>query len=423
MLAASPRIGTVMEPPMKTAAASRLSIIAFICIAWSAFAHADTADMLKAKVDAVIEQSIASGRLAGAVVLIAQDGKVVYQRAAGLADKESNRPMQIDTLFRLSSVSKPIVTAAALVLVDQKKLSLDDPVTKWLPTFQPKLADGTAPVITVRQLLTHTAGLGYKFSEKAGGPYHAANVSDGFDELRIDLAENVRRIGSAPLLNKPGEMWRYSLAIDALGAVVEKAAGQPLDAAVARLVTGPLSMTNTSFWLASSSAERLATPYFNTQSGPARMSDPQELPLGQGMLVYSPSRAFDKKAYPSGGAGMIGNAPDMLRLLEAVRTGGAPILSAATASAMMSNQVGAVAGLQPGVRFGFGGALVVDPAAARSPQSPGTWYWSGVYGHTWFVDPVKKLTVIAMTNTALEGMSGAFPRAVRDAVYQSIAPN
>jgi CubicO group peptidase (beta-lactamase class C family) len=119
---------------------------------------------------------------------------------------------------------------------------------------------------------------------------------------------------------------------------------------------------------------------------------------------------------------MIGNAPDMLRLLEAMRQGGAPILNADTASAMLSNQVGAVAGLQPGVRFGFGGALVVDPAAARSPQSPGTWYWSGVYGHTWFVDPVKKLTVVAMTNTALEGMSGAFPRAVRDAVYASIAP-
>lgn len=401
---------------------SRLSIAAILCIAWSANVCADASDTLKTKVDAVIDQSIASGRLVGAVVLVSRDGKIVYQHAAGLADKEANRPMQVDTLFRLSSVSKPIVTAAALALVDQRKLSLDDPVTKWLPSFKPKSADGTSPAITVRQLLTHTAGLGYKFSEKADGAYHAAGVSDGFDDVRIDLAENVRRIGSAPLLNKPGDQWRYSLAIDVLGAVVEKAAGQPLDVAVARLVTEPLSMADTSFWAATSAADRLATAYFNAPSGAARMSDPQQVPLGAGMLVYSPSRAFDRKAYPSGGAGMIGSAPDMLRLLESVRTGGAPILSAATAASMMSNQVGAISGLPPGTRFGFGGALVVDPAAARSPQSPGTWYWSGVYGHTWFVDPVQRITVIAMTNTALEGMSGAFPRAVRGAVYESIAP-
>jgi CubicO group peptidase (beta-lactamase class C family) len=118
---------------------------------------------------------------------------------------------------------------------------------------------------------------------------------------------------------------------------------------------------------------------------------------------------------------MIGTAPDLLRLLEAIRKGGAPILTSTTASAMMSNQVGAVAGLQPGVRFGFGGAVIVDPAAARSPQSAGTWYWSGVYGLTWFVDPVRKMTVIAFTNTALEGMSGKFPGELRTAVYESLA--
>jgi CubicO group peptidase (beta-lactamase class C family) len=240
--------------------------------------------------------------------------------------------------------------------------------------------------------------------------------------LRIDLAENVRRIGSAPLLNKPGEMWRYSLSIDVLGAVIEKAAGQSLDAALARLVTEPLAMTNTSFSVPSSAADRLATAYFNAPTGPARMSDPQQMPLGAGTLVYSPSRAFDKSAYPSGGAGMIGSGPDVLRLLEAIRKGGAPIVSATTAASMLSNQVSAIAGLPPGIRFGFGGAIVTDPAAARSPQSPGTWYWSGVYGHTWFVDPVRKLTVVAMTNTALEGMSGKFPRAVRDAVYEAIPP-
>jgi CubicO group peptidase (beta-lactamase class C family) len=385
-------------------------------------ALADPSPALQKKIDAVIDQSIAQDRLVGAVVLVAQDGELIYQRAVGFADKESQRPMQLDTLFRLSSVSKPIVTTAAMVLIEQKKLSLDDAVTRWLPTFKPKLADGTTPVITVRQLLTHTAGLAYGFSEKADGPYHAAKVSDGFDDLRMDLTENVRRIGSQPLLNKPGEMWRYSLSIDVLGAVIEKAAGESLDAAVARLVTKPLSMSNTSFWAATADAERLATAYFNTPTGTARMADPQRVPFGAGSLIYSPSRAFDKTAYPSGGAGMIGSAPDLLRLLETIRKGGAPILTPATAASMLSNQVGAVAGLQPGVRFGFGGALVIDPKAARTPQSSGTWNWGGVYGHSWFVDPVRKVTVILLTNTALEGMSGKLPGALRDAVYESIAP-
>lgn len=407
---------------MQITASSRLFVAALVCVSWCALARADGPETLEAKVDAVVDRAIANGRITGAVVLVSQDGKLVYQRAAGSADKESSKPMTVDALFRLSSVSKPIVSAAALVLVDQRKLSLEDPVTKWLPDFQPKLADGTAPTITVRHLLTHTAGLGYRFSEKAGGRYHAANVSDGFDDLRIDLAENVRRIGSAPLYNKPGEAWRYSLSIDVLGAVIEKAAGQPLDVAVARLVTEPLSMRNTSFWIETSASDRLATAYFNTQSGPARMSDPQQVPFGPGTLVYSPSRAFDKKAYPSGGAGMIGSAPDVLRLLEAIRTGGAPILSATTAASMLKNQAGTIPGFQPGIGFGFGGAVVVDPAAARTPQSAGTLHWGGVYGHTWFVDPVRKLTVVAMTNTAPEGLTGAFPGAVRQAVYEALAP-
>jgi CubicO group peptidase (beta-lactamase class C family) len=293
-------------------------------------------------------------------------------------------------------------------------------VTKWLPTFQPKMADGTTPTITVRQLLTHTAGIGYKFSEKLDGPYHAAKISDGFDDLKIDLAEELRRIASVPLLNAPGAQWRYSLSIDVLGAVVEKAAGQPLQAAVAKLVTDPLAMKNTSFSVDASKAEQVATAYFNSPQGASRMADPQQVRFGAGELVYSPSRAFDSKVFPSSGAGMIGTAPDILRLLEAIRTGGGPILKPATAASMMQNQVGATPGQQPGVKFGFGGALIVDSAAARTPQSVGTLYWGGVYGHSWFIDPVRKVTVVALTNTALEGMSGKFPSAVRDAVCDTI---
>jgi len=396
-----------------------ISSIGLACLLCSLDAKAD-AGALKQKIDAVIDQAIAEDRVVGAVVLVAQDGKLVYERAAGFADKESRKPMQRGSLFRLSSVSKPIVTVAALALVDRKKLSLDDPVTKWLPDFKPKLADGTTPTITVRQLLTHTAGLDYKFEEKVDGPYYKAQISDGFDDVKIGLAEEMRRLASVPLLNAPGSQWRYSLSIDVLGAVIERAAGQPLGTAVANLVTKPLGMTGTSFWIDRAQADRLATPYVNAQSGTARMADPQKIPIGLGVLVYSPSRAFDSKAHASGGAGMIASAPDVLRLLEAMRKGGAPVLEKSTADAMFRNQIGGIPGQDPGAGFGFGGALVVDPAAAKTPQSAGTLYWGGVYGHSWFVDPARKITVVALTNTALEGMSGKFPGALRTASYEGI---
>ncbi len=396
------------------------ALIATIGLAWvlcGVGAHADSRP-LEQKIDAVVDQAIADDRIVGTVVLVAQDGKLVYERAAGLADRESRKPMQLDTLFRFSSVTKPIVTVAALALVDRKKLSLDDPVTKWLPDFEPKLADGRTPTITVRQLLTHTAGLGYKFLEKADGPYHEAQISDGFDDVKIGLAEEMRRLADVPLVNAPGSEWRYSLSMDVLGAVIERAAGQPLDVALADLVTKPLGMTSTTFWVDRTHADRLATPYFNTPSGAARMADPQAVPDNMVVLVFSPSRAFDSKVFPSGGAGMIGSAPDVLRLLEAIRKGGAQVLEKSTADAMFRDHAAGLRGQEPGAGFGFGGALIVDPAAAKTPQSVGTMYWGGVYGHSWFVDPARKITVVALTNTSLEGMWGKFTFALRDAVYE-----
>jgi CubicO group peptidase (beta-lactamase class C family) len=387
-------------------------------LAHAASAPAAAASETVSHIDAVIDRAIAEQRIVGAVVLVSRDGKLVYQRAAGLADREGKRPMKTDTVFRLSSVSKPIVSAAALALVDQGKLSLDDPVTKWLPEFRPKLASGAAPTITVRQLLTHTAGLGYKFAEKPGTAYYQAGVSDGFDELRISLDENVRRLASVPLFNAPGEAWRYSVSIDVLGAVLEKASGKALPQVVAESVTQPLGMRDTGFW--AKEPARLAVPYHDSKPAPAKMEDPYVMPFGEGgRMTYSPSRALDPQAFPSGGAGMVGTAPDVMRLLEAIRTGGKPIMSAATAASMMRNQIGSLPGPGPGTGFGFGGAVVVDPAAAHT-KSAKTWQWGGVYGHSWFVDPERKLTVVALTNTALEGMWGKFTTDLRDAVYESV---
>jgi CubicO group peptidase (beta-lactamase class C family) len=170
------------------------------------------------RLDQAIDGAIAEQRIVGAVVLVARDGRLVYHRAAGLADREAGRALSEDGVFRLASLTKPMVAAAAMGLVEEGTLKLSDPVTKWLPGFHPALADGTQPVITVRHLLTHTSGLSYGFLEGPDHPYHRLGVSDGIDQAGISLDENVDRLAKAPLSYRPGSAWRYSLSMDVLGA-------------------------------------------------------------------------------------------------------------------------------------------------------------------------------------------------------------
>lgn len=370
-------------------------------------------------VDAAIQDAVHAGRIVGATLIAAKDGEIVYQRAAGFADREARRPMAEDELCRLASMTKPIVCVAALALKDRGQLRLEDPVTRWLPDFRPKLADGREPVITVRHLLTHTAGLGYGFLEVPDGPYHRLGVSDGLDASGLTLAQNLQRIASAPLLFEPGTSWHYSVAIDVLGAVIERVTGTRLPEAIRRIVTDPLAMSSVEF--AAPAGSVLAAPYGDAAPQPARMTESFSLKFGQSAIVYSPARAFDPKAFPSGGVGMVGTARDYLRFAEAIRTGGAGIIRPETAAAMTANAIGnlQVGAAGPGFGWGLGVAVLRDPAAARSPVTAGTWHWSGVYGTNFWVDPVEKLSFVALTNTAVAGMTGGFPMALRRAVYES----
>jgi CubicO group peptidase (beta-lactamase class C family) len=371
-----------------------------------------------AALDRAIDQALADRRIVGGVVLVSQDGQPVYQRAAGLADRETGQPVRIDTLFRYSSLTKPIVSAAALALVAQGKLALDQPVHRVLPYFRPRLPDGATPDITLHHLLTHTAGLTYSFWEPQDSVYHKLGVADGLGPSgALTLDQNIRRLAQMPLAFAPGSNWRYSLAMDVVGAVIEQVTGETLPQAVARLVTAPLELRDTAFHVVD--RERLATAYADAKPEPVKMGEPHQIPFGVGPLTYSPARAFDPQAFPSGGGGMVGTAPDMLRFLEAIRGGGNPILPAELVAQMLRNQTGSlvldVAG--PGKSFGYGGAVVTDPTAAQTPQSAGTWYWGGVYGLSWFVDPARKLTVVTATNTGIEGMIGQLTIDIRDAVY------
>ncbi|WP_342376895.1 serine hydrolase [Myxococcus stipitatus] len=381
-----------------------------------ATAHPD-ARAITAKMDAVIDKALQEQRIVGTVVVVVKDGQVVYRRAAGYSDREAHTPMREDALFRLASMTKPLVSTAALALVDQGKLSLEDPVTRYLPTFRPKLADGREPVITVRHLLTHASGLMYGFQHAPGEGYPKAGISDGLDNPKgLTLEENLRRLASVPLAFEPGARWHYSLSTDVLGAVVSRAGGAPLPQVVEKLVTQPLKLKDTGFSVRD--ASRLAVPYSDGKPAPVRMGEAHGVPFGGGVVQFAPDRALNPHAFPSGGAGMVGTADDFARFLEALRQGGAPVLKKGTADQLGVVQRGPEAQTQgPGWGWGMLSAVLVDPAPTHSPQSAGTWQWGGAYGHNWFVDVRKKLTVVALTNTAFEGMSGPFTYEVRDAAY------
>jgi CubicO group peptidase (beta-lactamase class C family) len=215
------------------------------------------------QLDAVIDQAIGEERIVGTVVLVAEDGRIVYRRAAGFADQEDGVPVREETVFRFASLTKPIVSVAALALIEQGKLRLDTPVSELIPWFRPKLADGREPVITVRHLMTHTSGLSYGFMELPDSDFHRAGVSDGLDQPGLAVEENLRRIVSVPLNQEPGRRWIYSVATDVLGEVIARSASQPLPDLVEGLVTDPLGLRDTSFSVACTRrhAPSMRTPF------------------------------------------------------------------------------------------------------------------------------------------------------------------
>ena len=384
---------------------------------------------LASRLDAVLDAALAQQKIVGAVVVAARNGQVVYQRAVGMADRENGTAMKLDTRFRLASMSKPIVSAAALALADQGLISLDDPVTRWIPFFTPSFQGKVEQGITLRHLLTHTAGLSYGFLEPADGPMAQAEVSDGLDNPPLTLDENIWRLASVPLYYEPGTSWRYSLAIDVLGEVVSRAGGDTLPAVVKKYVTGPLGMTATGF--VADRPDMLAAAYLWAEGNPRRMAETEIVPSGGSVTRFEPGRALDAEAYASGGAGMVGTAADYLKFLEALRTGGAPVLKPETALAMTTDQVcpifsqrlSVTAGktnevVAPGWGFGFGGAVLLHPEKAEYGAGEGTLSWSGAYGTHFFMDRKNGISFVVLTNTAPTGMAGPFATALAQALYR-----
>lgn len=373
----------------------------------------------------VIDEVIQSERIIGASIVIAQHGEILFNYHIGYADREGKKAVTEETVFRLASMTKPIVSAVALALVEKNILHLDEPITNWLPHFKPKLTNGEIPVITLRHLLTHTSGLSYGFLSSDNEPYYSNGISDGIDETVLSIQENLQRLANVPLLFAPGTAWCYSLSTDVIGAILETVCNQTLPQIVETYVTDPLEMKDTSFYV--EEEHRLAKAYADNMGKPARIMLAKDRLLleGCGFIHYAPGRIRNKEAYASGGAGMAGTALDYLKFLEAIRKGGYPILNENSIALMTKDAVEGydVPAAGPGFGFGMGFAVVRDSIAANTPRYAGSYEWGGVYGTKMFVDPGVGLSVVVLTNTALEALTGKFPADLTNAIYTDLIPS
>lgn len=364
------------------------------------------------QIDGLLEQAVERKQVAGVVALLARDGRVGYVRAKGFQDVEAGKAMTTDTLFRIASMSKPVTSVAVMILVDDGRLAVTDPVSKYLPEFKnPKVmmsgVGGDSKLvpasreITIRDLLTHTSGLTYRFmaQEPFAELYRKADICDGLTRPPFTMSENVRHLASVPLLHQPGSAFQYGLSTDVLGRLVEVISGRDLETFMRSRIFEPLDMSDTYFDLPTDKTGRLAVVY---EAGPdKRIRRVGEEPVQKGELIYcvtSPYRG--QRGYCSGGAGLTSSAADYARFLQMLLNGGewngTRILKAATVREMTSNQIGDLEFMAPTMRFGYGFGIWAG-ADKDQVATVGSYGWGGFYGTGFWVDPEKKLVGVFMT--------------------------
>ena len=380
-------------------------VVTLVTAATVVGAQAPSAERL-ARIDKMLQSYVDRNVIAGAVALVLKDGRPAYQKAVGWADKEKNRPMRMDTMFRIASQTKAITSVTALSLVEEGALSLSDQVGKYVPSFAKttvavRNGEATSIVpakraITIRDLLTHTAGISYgaepqiskQYADKGLGP--AAGAGWYFADKSEPICDAIERLGTLPFVAQPGEAWVYGYNTDILGCVIERVAGQSLDRAIAARVTQPLGMTDTHFFMPVDQKDRLATVY--SSSGDGKVVRAPEGALGQGSYVEGPRRTF------AGGAGLVSTARDYGRFLEMIRNGGeldgVRILSPRTVALMRTNQVGTLHSAN-GLGFGLG-FETTDRYGANGMDDVGSYGWGGAYGTLYRIDPHERLVIMLM---------------------------
>jgi CubicO group peptidase (beta-lactamase class C family) len=350
--------------------------------------------------------------VAGTVTLIAREGKIVDLHANGFQDVASRTPMRFDTIFRIASMTKPITSVAVMMLYEEGKLLLSDPVSKFIPAFRQMQVIGdenggsTAPArrpITVRDLLSHRSGITYGFLNNGpvGDAYRTNGVSDGLTVVDATIEQAIDRLAAQPLVSQPGAAWNYGLSTDVLGRIVEVVSGQPFNVFLQERVFRPLLMVDTSFEIPDAKWSRVATVYAPDGAGGIRpMKDPESF----GNTVMSPNASYKQgKKYFSGGAGLTSTARDYARFAQMLLGGGAidgvRLLGPKSVELMATSHTSDIpAGnlIGAGAQFGLGFRVVTDLGATQVLGSEGMYGWSGIYGTNFWVDPRERLVAVAM---------------------------
>lgn len=367
------------------------------------------------RVENIVTRAVEKGEIAGAVALIARRGEIAFLQSFGMADMDDRKPMGVDTIFRIASMTKPVTSLAVMMLYEEGHFLLSDPVSDYIPELKNLRVlkadtDGvetTAAVseITIRQLLTHTSGISYRFissgaqREKIARLYAEAGVSDGLSETDGRIADLSRRLGELPLLFEPGEQFAYGLSIDVLGHLVEVISGMTLEEYFVSRIFEPLAMTDTHFYLDDDKVGRLAAVYTSTKKGGMRELGNEA--VVKDYLVYSATYPYQgPRTYFSGGAGLVSTISDYVRFLQMFLDGGeldgVRLLSPTTVTMMTRNNIGDL-NVGPGTKFGLGFAVLEDPGLAGNPGSAGSYFWGGFFNTQFFVDPAEELIGIIMT--------------------------
>lgn len=385
----------------------------------------------------VMNAHVAEGRIPGASALIARRGKIAYQEAFGFADMEARKPMRMDTIHRIYSMTKPITSVAVMMLYEEGKFQLGDPVGKYLPEFakmqvgvEEKDSQTGKPVlktvaakrpITVRDLLRHTAGLTY-------GVFGDTLVDQEYRKARIlgqaNLAEFVTQLSAIPLQYEPGTRWHYSVSVDVLGRLVEVLSGKSFDQFLKERIFAPLEMHDTSFAVPAGKRERFSKLYTLSKEGKlqpiAICSTRQECISGFPNTVPS---FLESMGMLSGGGGLTSTSYDYLRFCQMMlnygQYNGKRLLSRKTVQLMSSDNLGTIPGMGPGAGFGLGFAVSKAPGEAGMMGSPGEYNWGGAAGTRFWIDPQEELVGIFMIqilpHTGLE-----YGSQFRVLTYQSI---
>jgi len=382
------------------------------------------------RIGTAVQRNIDDKRIAGAVTFVSRRGRVAWFKAQGMADREGGKPMRPDTMFRICSMTKPITTVAAMILYEEGRFLLDDPVSKYLPEFKnPKVlvkpASGepySIPAtreITIRDLMRHTSGITYSWNGDLGPIYRANNVGDGILQYDGTIADSVKRLAGLPLLFNPGDRWEYGLGIDVLGRLVEVVSGKPLDEFFRVRIFEPLGMKDTYFYPPDNKVARLAAAYtYYPEKGLNRFP---ETPITEGSFIYSADYPYrgPKKLF-SGGAGLVSTVADYARfsqmILDGGKVGDTHLLSRKSIELMTHDQLGKISPDQ-----GFGLGFSVDGVKAPLPElgSKGELGWGGFFYTKFSIDPKEQMIVIFMGQLHPAG-DLSLDQQVHELAYQAI---